>query len=153
LNASSRPTPAHSNSIAPNRISASATSSAAPLADHSADLITVAQALHWFDLDAFASEAVRVLKPGGILAVWSYEMAQIQPDTDAIVEHFYRDIVGPWWPPERAMVERGYADIQLPFTELDTPAFSMRADWTLGACPRMGTVASGRGAEPDSVQK
>jgi len=104
---------------------------AAPLEDTSVDLITVAQALHWFDLDAFATEVGRALKPGGILAVWTYEMAQIEPEVDAIVEHFYRDIVGPWWPPERAMVESGYADIQLPFTELDTPAFHMQADWTL----------------------
>lgn len=108
-----------------------ATAEAVALADASVDLITVAQALHWFDLDAFASEAGRVLKPGGILAVWTYEMARIQPQVDAIVEHFYRDIVGPWWPPERALVESGYADIQLPFSELDTPAFQMQADWTL----------------------
>lgn len=108
-----------------------ASAESVPLADASVDLIGVAQALHWFDLDAFATEAARVLRPGGILAVWSYELAQIQPPVDAIVEHFYRDIVGPWWPPERTMVESGYADIQLPFCELDTPSFHMQADWTL----------------------
>lgn len=35
----------------------------------SIDLITVAQALHWFDLPAFYAEAQRVLKPDGLLAV------------------------------------------------------------------------------------
>ena len=103
----------------------------APLADASVDLITVAQALHWFDLDAFATEVGRVLKPGGVLVVWSYALAQIRADIDAVVEHLYADIVGPWWPPERDTVISRYADIQLPFTELDTPDFNMQVDWTL----------------------
>ena len=103
----------------------------APLADASVDLITVAQALHWFDLDAFAGEARRVLKPGGILAVWTYVLTEVSPPVDAIVEHLYRDILGRWWPPERELVENRYADIQLPFTELETPAFTMQADWSM----------------------
>jgi ubiquinone/menaquinone biosynthesis C-methylase UbiE len=31
------------------------------------DMITVAQAIHWFDLDAFYKEVKRTLKPGGLL--------------------------------------------------------------------------------------
>ena len=108
-----------------------ASAEASPLTDASADLITVAQALHWFDLDAFATEARRVLKPGGILAVWSYALAQIRPDIDAVVEHLYADIVGPWWPPERDTVINRYANIQIPLRELETPAFNMQVDWTL----------------------
>ncbi len=42
------------------------------LADGSAGLITVAQAVHWFDLDRFWVEAKRVLKGGGLLAFWGY---------------------------------------------------------------------------------
>ena len=71
------------------------------LSSHSLDLIAVAQALHWFDLDAFYMEAKRVLKPDGILAVWCYGLLEIGPEIDAIINRFYREIVGPYWPPER----------------------------------------------------
>ncbi|MGH8214998.1 MAG: class I SAM-dependent methyltransferase, partial [Rhodanobacteraceae bacterium] len=42
------------------------------LAGQSADAVTVAQALHWFDLDAFVPEVRRVCKPGALFAAWSY---------------------------------------------------------------------------------
>ena len=95
------------------------------------DLITVAQALHWFDLDAFFDEARRVLRPGGLLAVWSYGLAEITPEVDAVIRELYHNRVGPWWPPERAMVEDGYASIRMPFPELDVPALHMSRSWNL----------------------
>ena len=36
------------------------------------DLVTVAQALHWFDVEAFYAEARRVARPGALIAVWTY---------------------------------------------------------------------------------
>ncbi len=95
----------------------------------SADLITVAQALHWFDADAFLTEALRVGKPGGVLAAWSYEMATINPQVDAVVMQFYRTVVGPYWPPERQLVEDGYSHLTLPGKRLPAPAFAMVKDW------------------------
>jgi ubiquinone/menaquinone biosynthesis C-methylase UbiE len=65
----------------------------------SVSLITVAQALHWFDLEAFYTEAKRVLKPKGVLAAWCYDLLQIAPEIDAIVSKFYHETVGPYWPP------------------------------------------------------
>ena len=109
-----------------------ASAEAVPLAAASLDLICVAQALHWFDLDAFGAEVGRLLKPGAVLAVWSYGLTQISDGIDPIIERFYRDTVGPWWPPERRMVENGYADIELPFSPIETPEFSMQVDWELG---------------------
>jgi SAM-dependent methyltransferase len=97
----------------------------------SVDLVTVAQALHWFDLPAFYSATRRVLKPGGVLGVWNYNLLQSKPEIDAIVNRFYKEIVGPFWPPERQLIERGYEHLPFPFEELDPPKFKMTARWSL----------------------
>lgn len=105
---------------------------ASGLPDASLDLITVAQALHWFDLDPFYAEVRRVLKPGGIIAVWSYNLLTIAPAVDAVVNHLYEAVVGPYWPAERRHVENGYRDLPFPFERVATPAFAMTAEWDLG---------------------
>ncbi len=108
---------------------------ASGLPGQSADLITVAQALHWFDLDRFYAEARRVLKPDGLLAVWTYGVFRVEgADTAAVqgaLDRFYRETVGPCWPPERRHVEDGYATLPFPFTELAAPDLAMALDWTL----------------------
>lgn len=91
------------------------------------DLVTVAQSLHWFDTAAFFAEARRVLAPGGVVAVWCYGLLRVTPQIDAIVERFYHEEVGPYWPPERRLVEEGYRSIPFPFTELVPPSFAMEA--------------------------
>lgn len=102
------------------------------LAGHCADLVVVAQALHWFDLPRFYQEATRVLKPGGLIAAWSYGVLGIEDKVlDAAVQHFYRDQVGPYWPPERRHVETAYRELDFPFARVTVPAFAMRASWTL----------------------
>jgi SAM-dependent methyltransferase len=93
------------------------------------NLVTVAQALHWFDLDAFTREVSRTLKPGSILAVWTYNLLTINPDIDALVNHLYSNILGDYWPFERRMVEQGYAGITLPFAEISVPAFKITTAW------------------------
>ncbi len=102
----------------------------AALREASMDLVTVAQALHWFDLGAFYDEVKRVLVPDGLLAVWSYGLLHVDPPIDAILHAFYVDELGKYWPAERVMVDRGYADIPFPFAEVAVPPFEMRADWT-----------------------
>lgn len=42
-----------------------------PFEAHFFDLITVAQAFHWFDADRFLKESKRVLKPGGLIAIFA----------------------------------------------------------------------------------
>lgn len=101
------------------------------LTAHSVDLITVAQALHWFDFEKFYAEVRRVLKPHGVLAVWCYTLLEGEPQVDAILNEFYRDLVGPYWPPERKLLENNYADIPFPLQQINAPRFYMEKEWTL----------------------
>ncbi len=96
----------------------------------SVDLITVGQALHWFDLDRFYAEARRVLRPGGVIVAWCYGYCTVAPDIDALVNMFYRGIVGPFWPPERHHIESGYRRLPFPFAPVLVPTFEMHAEWT-----------------------
>ena len=98
------------------------------LADHSVDLVVVAQAVHWFDLPRFYDEVRRVARPEAILALITYDLLECDPAVDAVVGDFYK-LVGPYWPPERRMVDDQYASLPFPFDEFDAPAFWMRADW------------------------
>jgi len=108
-----------------------ATADASGIATRSADLVTVAQALHWLDRDAFYREARRVLVPGGVVAVWCYALLEIEPAVNDVLDAFYRDAVGPYWPPERALTETGYRTIAFPFDEAPLPPLWMTAEWTL----------------------
>ena len=104
-----------------------------PLRCDSVDLVTVAQALHWFDAERFFDAVRRVLRPGGILAAWCYELATIDPRVDEVVLHFYRDVVGSHWKPERRLLEQGYQTLSWPFEELPLPSSSMSVVWSLDA--------------------
>jgi SAM-dependent methyltransferase len=92
----------------------------------SADLVTAAQALHWFDADAFYAEARRVLRSGGVVAVWCYNLPRIDPALDRLLDRFSDETVGPYWDRERQHVREGYRDLPFPFTELPFPACAMQ---------------------------
>jgi SAM-dependent methyltransferase len=95
------------------------------------DLVVVAQALHWFDLDRFYAEARRVSKPGGVLAAWSYSLLRLTPALDSVLDKFYTEVVGPFWPPERKLVDDKYQSIPFPFEKLEAPQFKLEAKWNL----------------------
>lgn len=97
--------------------------------ENSVDLITVAQALHWFDIAAFYQEAQRVLTNSGIMAVWSYQFLCISQELDNAIHYLYKDILDPYWPAERKLVEEGYANVDFPFKSVSTPPFNMTAEW------------------------
>lgn len=101
-----------------------------PVRDECADVIIVAQSLHWFDTAAFFKEAERVLKPGGLLAVLVYGRLKVDPQIDAIIEDYYLNVVGDHWPRERDLVENHYEALTFPFEPLETPQVPMRAKWT-----------------------
>lgn len=100
------------------------------LPDASADLVTVAQALHWFDLPRFYAEVRRALRAGGVFAAWTYADCRVDAAVDAVVRRLYVDLTGPYWSSERRHVENGYRDLAFPFEPLPAPAFDMRAQWT-----------------------
>lgn len=102
-----------------------------PLPDASVDLVTVAQALHWFDVIPFYAEVRRVTRPGGVLAAWCYELHQINTEVDPVIRRLYADILGGDWPSERRLVEDGYRTIPFPFDEIIPPRFAMAARWDL----------------------
>lgn len=104
---------------------------ASGLPDSSVQMVTVAQALHWFDVDRFHAEVRRVLVPGGIVAEWGYGLALIDDGIGAVVRHFSEVTIGAHWPPERALVEEGYATLPFPFERIDAPPFAMTARWDL----------------------
>lgn len=102
-----------------------------PVADHSVNLITAAQAAHWFDLPTFYREVRRVSAPEAVLALISYGVLALEPALNARFQHFYREEIGPFWPAQRALVDSGYATLDFPFTEISAPALEIRMDWQL----------------------
>jgi SAM-dependent methyltransferase len=107
------------------------------LPDSSVDLVTVAQALHWFDVEAFYAEARRVARPGAVLAVWSYPRPEFaDPELDRHFLEFYSQVVGPYWPAERRHVEANYTTLpplpnEFGADELPHPPFALELRWNL----------------------
>jgi SAM-dependent methyltransferase len=94
------------------------------------DLITVAQAFHWFKHDQFAEACKKVAAPNCHLVVWSYAICSITPEVDAAVEKLYNGLLGPYWEKERKLVENGYSTVVMPFTEITPPKIDMSIDWS-----------------------
>jgi SAM-dependent methyltransferase len=109
-----------------------ASAEASGLSSASVDLVTVAQALHWLDVDLFYTVVNRVLVPGGLLAVWTYGSQYLGDEgLDRVLGRFYSELVGPYWPRERCHVESGYRTLRFPYVELDPPSFAMEEEWNL----------------------
>ena len=135
----------HATDVAPEQIAAAkphprvkycvapAESSGLPTA--SVDLVTVAQALHWFDVPAFYAEARRVARPGAVLAVWNYPRPRfVDAQLDGAFLEFYSGVVGPYWPPERRHIEANYTTLPpfpQDFAELPHPEFGLALEWDL----------------------
>ncbi len=104
-----------------------------PLPNGCTDLITAAQAAHWFDLPRFYDEVRRIGRKDAVVALISYGVLQLGPaELNERFSQFYWQEIGPYWPPERKLVDTGYADIPFPFTELPAPEFSIERAWELG---------------------
>jgi SAM-dependent methyltransferase len=101
------------------------------LSDSSVDLVTVAVAIHWFNFDEFYREVKRVLKPGGILAAWTYSLTEISPGIDVLIQHYYGEILKGYWPERIHYLEEKYETLPFPFEEIIPPTFTMEIRWNL----------------------
>lgn len=102
------------------------------LRTHTVDLVTAAQCYHWFDQERFCLEALRVLKPDGLCAVWCYGISRVSREVDEVFHVLYDDVLGPYWSHERRHVEDGYRHLPFHFDALgEIPRLSMRLPWTL----------------------
>jgi ubiquinone/menaquinone biosynthesis C-methylase UbiE len=97
-----------------------------PFSDQQFDLITIAQALHWFQFDSFYEEVRRVAKPSAIIAAWSYSLGSINEAVDTCIRHLYTDILGDdYWPKERRYIDEEYVTIPFPFKTLGVSEFTI----------------------------
>lgn len=108
-----------------------AAAEASGLADAAVDLAVAAQAAHWFDLPRYYAEVRRVGRVGAAVALVTYGLIRIAADVDPVLDRFYWNVLGEYWPPERRWVEDQYRSLPFPFVEIPTPALTMRADWAL----------------------
>lgn len=97
----------------------------------SVQLVTVGQALHWFDLDAFFAELRRVLVPGGFFAAFAYVHSTVTPEVDAVTRHYHDVTCAPHWAPEHHLIRAGYRAMPLPIAEVGAPPFEIRSAMSL----------------------
>jgi SAM-dependent methyltransferase len=104
---------------------------ASGLPDRSVDCAVAAQAAHWFDLDAYYREVRRVARPGGLIALVTYAVMEVDPEIERLVERFYWHTLEGHWPAERKLVEEGYRSLPFPFQPVPAPALALEHRWSV----------------------
>lgn len=96
------------------------------------DLISVAQAIHWFDFEKFYAEVRCTLKPAGLLAVIGYGLIRTdQQRINQFIDELYREILKGYWDAERHYIDEGYRTIPFPFQEYPAPELNMHFEWSV----------------------
>ncbi|HEY9788845.1 MAG TPA: class I SAM-dependent methyltransferase [Candidatus Obscuribacterales bacterium] len=103
------------------------------LPSHSCDVVTAANALHWFDIPKFFAEAKRVLKPGGIIAVWCYTDVQASDKLKPLIDEL-KEKIRPYWPAPIKIVADRYRSLEFPFEEVEMPPIQMQTHWNIDRC-------------------
>lgn len=109
------------------------TAEALPFADEKFDLVTVAQAAHWFDLQSFYERLRGVVKPSSVIAIWGYSYCKVDTQVDAIVAAQLLKPIEPYWAEGNRVIMEKYRTIYFPFSEVRWPGFSARYAWTRAA--------------------
>jgi ubiquinone/menaquinone biosynthesis C-methylase UbiE len=99
--------------------------------DNTFDLVTVSQALHWFQFDKFYKEVRRVAKPGAFIAVWMYALLKVDPEIDKLISHHHLEILDKYWDKERKYVDEKYTGIPFTFEEIKCPLFKIEYEWSI----------------------
>jgi ubiquinone/menaquinone biosynthesis C-methylase UbiE len=115
---------------APNLVYQLESAEKTSFANQTFDLITVAQAIHWFNFDLFYKEIYRILKPDGIFAVLGYGLFSTNVESDVILHNYYYNIVGPYWDKERKYLDENYTTVPFPFNEIATDNFENHFTWS-----------------------
>jgi SAM-dependent methyltransferase len=108
-----------------------ATAENSGIPSHSVDLITVATAIHWFNLEKFYTEVKRVIKPGGVFACWAYYWSDFSPDVNKVMHKLAGEILNGYWADGRELVNNKYRTLYFPFEQLTTPSFYAITHWNL----------------------
>jgi SAM-dependent methyltransferase len=116
---------------APNVIYSVQPAEKTDIPDHSVNLITVSQAVHWFDFVKFYDEVRRTAKPHGWIAVWMYALLRLSEPINELIDRYHYETLGNYWDKERKYVDNNYVTIPFPFQEIDVPNFSIEYDWTI----------------------
>ena len=101
------------------------------LPDEHVDLITVGQALHWFDFEAFYNEVRRLAKRNALFAVFGYGMLRISPAINPIIDDLYEEAFGEYFDEKRSYIDSRYQTIPFPFEEIISPGFEHSLVWTI----------------------
>ena len=99
------------------------------LKNNTVDLVTVSQALHWFNFEKFYAEVKRVAKPTAVIAVWTYSLLQTDPVTGKLIHDYHFKTLEKYWDEERKYVDDGYKTIPFPFEKIDAPEFFIELNW------------------------
>lgn len=102
-----------------------------PFPDNHFDLITVGQAVHWFNFDEFYKEVNRVAKPMAVIAIWGYGLIQAEETINNVILDYYSHEIRPYWDIERKHVDNRYTDIPFPFSNIQEQSYKMQKKWTI----------------------
>ena len=96
------------------------------------DAITVALALHWFDVSKFWSEISRIARPNALFIAWAYHDLLTDEDITSVILGPIRERIVPYWSEGNRLSWRGYPieEVGMPFIPITTPHFSIRVSWT-----------------------
>lgn len=103
-----------------------------PCEPSSVDLVTAAQAAHWFNQEAFYNEVNRILKPQGLLVLCGYQLPAVDDQTDKLLSHFYSGVLGPYWDQERKQVDNAYSGMSFPYSKISCPEIHITTNWNAG---------------------
>lgn len=98
-------------------------------ADNLFDLVIVGQAIHWFQFDEFYKEVNRTSKNNALFVIIGYGRVKLAGEADALLQHFYKNIIGSYWDQERKHIDEKYHTIPFPFEEINAPAFTLSFEW------------------------